>query len=196
LAEFPNWKKPVPANVDRLAKRVEFEAGPFRRGVPKERPNSEVKRFTWVNYTPFSSAQREMAWTGGLNYFQYATTKVIHYPDFRTVYPYEDSILSDDTFRDVLIYSKRMIRDTWTVYAGSVRRENIVNSELTKRIIKKISDAFGGNIEVDCYVENIANYRAVGWRKRVVVTIKGVMPMRSWDVEVRVDRIEDVLAAA
>ncbi len=191
----PNWPYPIPANIDRLIKRGQFESSFYRKGVPKERPNSEVTRFKHLNWTPDTSQQRETSWNGGLNYIMDADTNVLIYPDLRTVYTLDNSVLSSDVFRDVIIYSKRLIRDAWTWYVGSERPSNQVNADIVNRITTTISEAFLGQIGVSVTVESLANYEALGWRKRIKVKLLGVIPGRVWDVEVLVDRAPTAAAA-
>jgi len=190
LNDRPTYRRPVPASLWRLLKRCQYEAGPQRTGQPKGRTASEVSMFRDLNWYPAGYDHKQLNWETGLNYIQFADRRVLFYPDLRSVYPFDNSVLSDDVFRDTIVYVKHIVRRNWTYFSGL----DIPKSQLADRIIKAIDGdiyfAFQGDVRSLTSMDNTEEYKALGWRSRIKVSLFGTVPNRTWDVIIPVYREE------
>jgi hypothetical protein len=179
----------VPATLDRMIKRCIYDGGTFIKGSPKGRPNSEVTIFNpkSINWTPSSDDQKSISWSTGLNYMQYCDTNILFYADLRSVYPIDSSILSSDTFVDrAAIYTKRIVRQDWTIFAGREDPAPRLWNQISKKIDKDINAAFSGNPSSSTTIFQTAQDIASGSSISVQVAMQGPEPDRTWNVTIPV----------
>ena len=108
----------LPMTLDALEKRCRWQSQAYIEGMPKGLPESAVTMFGSWNWTPSQSAHKQQSWETGLNYFQHYNRKNIHYPDIRSVYRYDTSVLSSAIFGDAVVYVKHIVRMNWAKHAG------------------------------------------------------------------------------
>lgn len=181
----------VPCNLDRMLKRCAFNGGAFITAEPKGRPNSEVTIFNIdsLNWTPSTPQQKQLSWNTGLNYIQYADVSTIFYPDLLSVYPIDTSLLSNDCFTDyAAVYLKKIIREEWTIYAGTTTPPATLYKEIQDAIDSRAAYVFNGLITTNTVVSQTAVDSALGYSITVTSTVSGNMPNRVWNVIVPIVR--------
>ena len=189
LQADPTYLKWVPATYNRLVKRCTYDAAQAITGQPTGLPNSAVTVFSEVNWTPVADDQKRLNWSTGLNYMQHYDTKGLHYADYRSVYPYDDSVLSDDINTDYLVYLKHMVRVVWATYAGLRTRPETYADLAALDIDKRAFDAFGGQIVTETTVYQTEEDSALGYRNTAQVRARFPMSARVLNVEIPVDRL-------
>jgi hypothetical protein len=193
LSAEPLWKNWVPATYDILLKTVLYEGAANNQitDSPGGLPNSAVTVFSEVNWTPATDSLKRRLWDNGLNYMQYYDTNGLHWPDYRTVYPYDNSILSSSLFVNKLVYVKQRCRLEWATHSGSNLPDNKINKLISDNLEQWIYNTFGGQVRVEVTVFKTAADNALGYRKTIRVTLSGNIPDRIYHFEIPVDRIEE-----
>ena len=182
------WKYWVPASYDNLIKRSMFHNAIYIKGVPKGRPNSEVTCFQTVNWTPSNEDHKQLSWDTGLNYFQYADMTTLFYPDLRSVYMYDTSLLSSDIFVDYIVYMKHICLQIWTKYSGVEDPLPTLIASVKNDIDRKMHDVFGNYVQVTSNPYQTELDKQLGYSLTIELLIGGYMPMRVFNVIFRVRR--------
>lgn len=190
LASDPTYQMWVPMTLDRMVKRCMYEATSQSRGQPTGLPNAAVTMFSEINWTPSSDDQKRLNWSTALNYVQHYDTTGVHFADYRSVYPYDDSVLSDDILVDRLVYIKHMCRIVWATYVGRREPAETLFDLISKDIDKRIFTAFNSEITSETTVYKTEEDEALGYKNTVQVRILSPMPNRVLDIIVPVDRME------
>lgn len=190
LNDYPNLKFSVPASLDILVKICQAYARNYVTGELKGRPNSEVTMFKSVNWTPVSDDHKQLSWDTGLTYLQYGDTNVLFWPDLRSIYPIDNSLLSDDIFVDHLVYIMHIVQQKWTVYTGRSMDFALLRDDISMDIDKAINYAFNGSVPSTTNVYQTALDAARGYAWTVEVNVRGNMPNRVWNVIIPVNRVE------
>lgn len=131
------YKSFIPATLDILKKRCYFQKGTYISGEPKGLPYSEINIFKSLNWVAFDEDNKQLFWDTGLNYVQHYDRVSLHWPDLRTVYTNDTSVLSETTYADAIVYAKHVIRRTWAIFTGRTDPAK----ELFAAIEKVMSDA-------------------------------------------------------
>lgn len=182
--------------LDRMIKRCMYDCGTYQTGTPKGRPNSEITTFKSLSYSSATDTVYQLNWTSGLNRARYCTRTKMFYPDLRTVYPDETGILSDDVFKDQLIYIKRIVRAQWTIYAGVNTERSKLHDIISKSIKDAIDYAFNNTLTVTVSVDETLADQARGFSSTVTVSVLGNMPLRVWNVIVPVGSVASNIATS
>lgn len=191
LSDTNIWNNIVPASLDRMIKRCRFNGSTTVIAEPKGRPNSEVSIFkvNSINWTPATDAQKSLSWNTGLNYIQFCDTNTLFYPDLISVYPLENSLLSNDCFVDyVAVYTKAIVRNAWTIYVGTDTPATQLYKSISDSIDGAIRYAFNGIIQTNTVVSQTAVDTALGYQLTVTVNVSGSMPNRVWQIIVPINR--------
>lgn len=182
------YGKVVPTTYARLLKRVETDSGDHQVGTPKGRPNSEVKVFKTLNWSAATPLQKQTNWDACLNSLSSCARNVKFWSDIRTIYPDQTSLLSDDVMRDRLVYTKHIVRDVWTYFAGRDDAPSELWTQIETQIKNRITYAFNNSLNVTVTVGQTYLDEQRGYSTTVTVTILGNSPMRVWNVVVSVGR--------
>jgi len=191
LNDTQTYRTHVPLLLDRLVKRCIHDGKTFINSEPKGRPNSEVTMFRDINWTPSAADHKQLSWDTGLNYAQYCDISTIHYPDIRSIYPIDESLLSDDLMTDKVIYHMKIVRDQWTQEVGKSGKPSLMFDRIGKAIDKRASFVFSGTIRTLTTVFQTDADKLKGYRYSVQSKIYGSMPNRVWDVTIPVGREEE-----
>ena len=181
----------VPLVFDCLQKKCKYQGSIRFKGKPKGLPNSAVTAFATVNWLPNSDDHKQLSWDTGLNYLQHYDMTSWHYPDVKSVYPIDQSTMSDDILADQLVYLYHIGRQSWAYWVG--RDEPAVNlySLIREDILKRIDDAFGTYLSCDVDVYQTDADKALGYKTTVKITVNSVFSQRVWDILIPVERLEE-----
>lgn len=197
LAESSAYGSTVPATYARLLKRVSTDSGSTVRGTIKGRPGSEVTYFKSLNWLAATPTQKQIAWDACLNQICSASRNVQFFPDYRSIYTDQTSLLSDDIMVDKLIYIKHIVRDVWTYYSGRDDARTTLNQQIARDIANRIATAFSSTLNCTVTVEETELDALNGYSSTIIVSVVGDSPMRVWNVQVPVSRnTSDVTASA
>lgn len=174
LAADTTYLKWVPATMDRMIKRCQYDAAQKIKGQPTGLPNSVVDIFTELNWAPASDSQKRLNWATGLNYIEYYDTDGVHFADYRSVYPYDDSILSDDIACDYLVYIMHLARRTWAETAGLRERNEALFKRIQDKIDAAVSFSFNGKCTTVTTAYKTAEDEARGYSS--TVSIRALFP--------------------
>lgn len=183
-----NWKGIVPATIDNMIKKCVWQGASYFKGKPKGLPNSAVEIFKSINWLPSSDDHKQLSWDTGLNYMQHYDMTSWHYPDVRSIYPLETSVISDDIFTDILIYLIHIGRYQWSVFAGRDENASVLFGEIEEAIAKDIYTKFGTyvNAVIDVYQTDVD--KALGYQSTVEIAVYGNLPQRVWNIQIPVRR--------
>jgi len=182
------WKKPVPVGLQRAILRADYDGGTFRRGIPKGSDLTKITAVNRLNWTPETDAQKQAFWDAAINYVQYADRNTIFLPDLRSIYAFDDSVLSSDPFVDAVVYIKLIILREWTRYSGREDEITSLTTEISRNIDQRIFDKFRGALPSKTVITTSLTSDALGYALDFDVDLSGNVPKRRWNVNLRILR--------
>lgn len=188
LLNDTNVKAIVPATLWIMQKRAQYHNTTFIKNTVKGSPNNNVTIFRKWNWTPFTKDQRQLNWDNGINYFQYADMQTLFYPDIRTIYTEETSMLSETTYTDAIVYLMYMIDKTWAEHSGRTIPSNQLYDLVTKAIEGKAYAAFGNLFTVTATMYQTEAEALAGFIHHIQVVMTGYSPTRVWEADIIVRR--------
>ena len=188
---YTGW---VPATLDILGKRCEWQSTTYMKGEPKGRPHSEVDIFKSLSWTAFDEDNKNLFWESGINYIQHFNRTGIFWPDLRTVYTSDTSVLSEWSFVDAVVYAKHIIRQVWTIYTGSTTPVEELYTSIENKINDELRKAYNGR-----YTTRVKAWRSeqdakLGYLCRVTLYITGRTSQRVWECEIVTFKDETVIS--
>ena len=188
---YTGW---VPATLDILGKRCEWQSTTYMKGEPKGRPHSEVDIFKSLSWTAFDEDNKNLFWESGINYIQHFNRTGVFWPDLRTVYTSDTSVLSEWSFVDAVVYAKHIIRQVWTIYTGSTTPVEELYTSIENKINDELRKAYNGR-----YTTRVKAWRSeqdakLGYLCRVTLYITGRTSQRVWECEIVTFKDETVIS--
>ncbi len=119
---------------------------------------------------------------------QYYDMTSVHYPDVISVYPYQTSLLSDDTFIDMMVYLKHLVRIEWSKFVGLDDPINQLFGKITDSVGKSIYDTFGSYLRAEVRAYQTELDVELGYALHLEVAVYGTVPNRVWNVIIPVRR--------
>jgi len=174
----------LPMTLWYAIKKAMYNNKTFLDKETKGRPNSDIEMFKKISWTPNNEDIKERSWDAGANYCQYATMTIRHYAGVRTVYPYDSSVLVDDTFTDAIIYFKHAIRESWAVHAGLQIPVKQLHEKMRKDLETRLSEIVNGKYGFTVIVYQTDEEARVGYIQHVTIAIEGPASSRVWEVDV------------
>jgi hypothetical protein len=179
----------IPFTMNRLVQRREYDGGTYITGSAGGLPNSEVTLFRKANWTADEEGVRKLAWAQSVNVVMHASRTVMFYPDIRTVYPNDTSLLSSDEVSDRIIYMMKICRGIWARYSGVRRPAEKLFPLIERDIDNEINTAMNGdNIQVVSTVLQTAVDANLGYATSVNLAISGNPALRQMNFNVIVGR--------
>jgi len=188
LNELTPYNRLVPATLDCMMKKGQWQGSIYMKGKPKGLPKSAVTVLKDINWFPVTPDFKQLSWDNALNYMQYYDMTSVHYPDVISIYPYLTSLLSDDIFTDMLVYIKHIVHFQWAKFAGI--------DDPIPQLIANIKDSVGKDIyaklgnflraEVNPYQTELDV--ELGYSLTVEIPVYGTVPNRVWNVIIPVRR--------
>ncbi len=185
----------VALTIDRMVKRCTYYSGPYVKGSPKGRPNSEVTLFKKIFWTAATQTQKQLNWDTALNTVSYADISTLFYPDLRSIYVDQTSLLSDGVFVDLLVFLKHIARNKWTYYAGRDDPAVKLFSTIAQDIDTTCNTVFGGALPTKTVVSQTDADQKAGYASTVTISVNGDLPNRVWNVVIPVSRTAVAAAA-
>lgn len=177
-----NSQVPLSTNYERLRQRLAYYSGPTVKGTPKGRPNNELSTFNSLSWVPTSDDQKQVIWGYGANYATYADTNVLFFPDLRTIYDDETSLLSSGTFSDLIMFLKRIIRLQWTYFVGTEKPVQNQITDIERAIDTAAFQAFGTYMTTSTTVELQDANTENDYTAMITTECRGNMSDRVWKV--------------
>ncbi len=198
LSADRNYRTLVPVGLQRLIQRCTYEGREYRSGVPAGSPmtNLTVIGHRTLNWTPQSDDEKQEATDNALNYVQYSDKAVVFMPGLRSVYPFQNSVISGDPFADAVVYIKLAILREWTKYAGSDEDLARQFTNIQSSIDNRIFNMFRGAIPSKTTITQSATSDALGYVIDFNVDLFGNVPKRRWNVTLRVQRQGNTVTVA
>lgn len=179
----------VPFTLNRLVQRREYDGGTYITSSAAGLPNSQVTLFRKANWTADEESVRKLTWAQSLNVVMHASRTVIFYPDIRTVYTNDTSLLSSDEVSDRIIYMMKICRGIWAKYSGVRRPAKKLFPLIERDIDNEINTAMNGdNIQVASTVFQTAGDANLGYATSVNLNISGNPALRQMNFNVIVGR--------
>lgn len=182
LTSNGNRRIVIPTNYERLLERLAYYNGPAVSGTPKGRPGNVLTSFSKLSWTPKTDDQKQTIWGQGANYATYADTNVLFFPDLRTIYNNESSLLSSGTFTDYIIFLKHIIRVQWTYYVGMETPISRLINDIERSIDSEAFQAFGQYMTTETTVELQDANTDNDYTAMITTQCYGNMPDRIWKV--------------
>ena len=174
----------VPTTLDILTKRCRYQSTGYISGEPKARPRSEVTIFKSLNWTAYDEDNKALFWDSGINYIQHYDRTGFFWPDLRTVYTSDTSVLSEWTFVDAIVYTKHFIRKSWTYFTGSTDPVTELYTAIEKRINTYLHDAFNGRYGLVTKAWRSEEDAKLGYLVRITLYITGRNSARVWEADI------------
>lgn len=172
--------KIVPATFWVAMRRAELHNSTYVKGEAKGYPRSLVQIYRTHNWVPATPDQKQMCWDSAINYFQYGNMTDLFFPDIRTIYKYDSSVLSDMTFTDACIYLMYIVQDLWAKYAGiTVPAANLFSS-IKRDIERKTFEAFDGKYKITATPYQTVDEVQAGDIIHISTEMIGYSPSRRW----------------
>lgn len=175
----------LPATIDALIKRCRWQSREFIEGMPKGLPHSGVTIFRDWNWTPYMPAHKQANWDIGLNYFQYYDMTRIHYPDIRSVYRYDTSVLSSAIFTDVIVYTKHIVRFNWARLSGVELPFARLADKAKNNVLNDMTLMLNGMYGVEVRFYQTEEEAKIGYIAHGEIKLTGYAPNRVWIVDVK-----------
>ena len=188
LNESIPYTKLVPATLDCMMKKGEWQGATYMKGKPKGLPKSAVTILKNINWFPVSADFKQLSWDNALNYMQYYDMTSVHYPDVISVYPYLTSLLSDDIFTDMLVYIKHIVRYQWAKFAGVDDPIAQLITDIKQSVGRDIYSKLGNFLRAEVNPYQTDTDVALGYSLTVEIPVYGTVPNRVWNVIVPVRR--------
>lgn len=175
--EYSDW---VPATYWYALKKSEYQNKTYLDKATKGRPNAEVTCFKEVNWTPSSEDIKKRSWGAGANYFQYASMTTLFYPSIRTVYPETSSVLLDDEFTDMVIYCKRELDISWSIFAGKDDPTELLHEQMRTKVLERTGAVNNNKYVLTCKIYQTDKEKVLGYVHHVKFGIQGSPASRVW----------------
>jgi len=183
----------VPLLVDRAKKLRDLNGGQRVAGSTAGQPNSNVNDFVLssINWSSDDDDDRKTAWAIGLNTCMHASMNVIFYPDLRTVYEDDTSLLSNEEMSDYVSYAYMLSRVVWARQAGVRRPAEEMFSSIGEDMTNEINDRLkNGGVSVKVTVFQTAGDQNKGYVISANIAISSAMPFRQGNFTVELQRYE------
>jgi len=174
----------LPATLWAATKRAQYENRDFINQFPNALPNANVGIFTSVNWTPNNAQEKEMSWNAGLNYFQFYDQKRIHYAAIRSVYPYDSSVLVDDSFTDIIVFTKYKIITCWAIFSGIKLPAAELHQQIENELTESLNAMYNGKVNFTVLAYQNAIEKQLGYVTHVTVNIYDTTSNRVWEVDI------------
>lgn len=141
-------------------------------------PNSEVDMFENIIWIPSTKALKELSWNTGINYCQYFDRERYHFAALRTCYRNDTSLLSDDDFVRMIVYTKHEVRQTWAKFAGVKAPINNLQAALKRDVEARLLKLYNGKYSFEVKVYQTETDALLGYVQRVQINITSGAPYR------------------
>lgn len=168
----------LPSSYKRMIDRCTYYNTPSVTGTPKGRPYSEATMFSSVNWVPDTDNQMQAFWSKCGNYMAWADRNTLYFPDYRTVYNNETSLLSSGTYKDYICFVKQIIHRRWTYYSGQELPAKSITKYLADDISSDTQTALGTWMTTATTVTAVADNSATGYTIQANTKCYGNMPDR------------------
>ena len=186
-----NYDGYLPATLWATKKRAEYQNRDFMDKEPIMLPNSEINLFRVINWEPDAPTTKRRSWNAGLNYFQAYDMTRYHYASVRSVYPYETSVLVDDSFTDAIVFTKYKIGEVWAIYAGSKLPTGVLHDRIDTALTNALNALYNAKFDFEVDVYQTATEKLLGFVHHVKVTIYDDTSARVWEVDIVCERSRD-----
>lgn len=184
----------IPLTLDILDKRIKYQSSTYMKGEPKGRPYSEITLFKNLNWVAFDENNKNLFWESGINYIQHFNRTGVFWPDLRTVYTSDTSVLSEWSFVDAIVYAKHIIRKIWTIYTGSTTPVEELFSSIENKVNDYLRKAYNGRYTTRVKAWRNEQDAKLGYLCRLTMYITGRTSMRVFECEIVTFKDETVIA--
>lgn len=186
LVDNTRYEGFLPLTLEAMTKRAYHQSKNYLDGMPKGLPLSQIKLFkvTKMNWFPCKVDHKQDSWDYGLNYVQFYDRHRVHWPDIRTVYRYDTSVLSSAIFTDAVVYTKHIVRYNWAVHAGKELPFEILASAAKRTTLKDMQHMLHGTYGVSVNFYRTEEEQKIGYITHGTVNLIGHAPNRIWDVDI------------
>lgn len=150
-------------------------------------PGSLNLLFKDLNWTPVRLDFKNKLWGGGINYCQYYDRTQLHYPAFRSVYPYETSKLIDFEFVYVCCFIKQIARTIGMQFTGSDEAASIRHFKIENSINNALGNMLNGKYPYEISVGQTADESAAGFIDHVYIKMAADQAMTVLKVDLVVE---------
>jgi hypothetical protein len=119
---------------------------------------------------------------------QYCDRNLLFFPDYRSVYPSDVSLLSDELLVDYLVYLKHVIRRRWTYTSGSNEDITSLQDTIARELDSEIVQVFGTKLNAKTSVMQTVRDQQLGYKQTVIVDVRHTPSNRVWGVKIPVSR--------
>lgn len=151
--------------------------------------NANVPWFKDLNYLPNCRDQKRMLWDAGINYVEHYDMSGLFFAGLHSVYPSMSSVLSDDSFTAVEVYTKQIVRFTWPEFASSDEAFGDYKDSVTTRLDDNFRTAFGDRVQITPNVHQTEIEQLVGYAARVDLSMAVGKNKTQWYVGMLMNKL-------
>lgn len=177
-----NNKRQMSYVLNTLVARCNSQSGETIKNLLTPRPYNVVSVFEDVSYTISIPTLKQQAWDACMNLAQYADTNVWFYPDFKSMYTKENSLLSSTTIVDRITYIKKIDRYEWTYHTGSTDPIDSQIPYITKELDRKILAALGNTITIETSAVQTVSDKVDGRSVTITNAVSFGSPISKWNI--------------
>lgn len=178
----------VPFTLDAMLKKSQVLSVPYINGSIGGLPASEITIFKEYNWVACDPSHKQLSWNNGLNYAQHFSMNQIHWPDMRTVYRYDTSVLTDGLYTDTIVFIKHAVRRCWARFAGTTMTFEQLAGLAQQNIMDTLRSIIGTKYTYSVRVEQSAEEAKIGYISHVYITLYGNPTQRIWEVDIECKR--------
>lgn len=169
---------PIPIQMWVASKLAEYDKLTYLKQDIAGLPYSEVDMFEEMIWIPSTKVLKSLTWDRGMNYCQYFDRERYHFAALRTCYDNDTSLLSDDSFVRMIVYTKHEVRQTWAKYAGVKAPINNLQAALKRDVEGRLTKMFNGKYAFNVRVYQTETDLLLGYVQRVEINITSGAPYR------------------
>lgn len=180
LLNTANYSGYLPATIEMAYKNARVDGtqtmGPSLKG--EENSPLEVldfKKFKWI---PGPDALKQILWDAGGNYIEYMENSVCHFPDVRTVYVDQTSVLNSDQYVKAICYLKQAGRRCHMALSGVELPFADYKTQMERVCGIRMGTVIGSKYGLEINVYRTAEEADYGFIYHVEVGLTGYGPAR------------------
>lgn len=146
--------------------------------------NQLFKAGSW-NWIMYEENMKDLTWSAGINYCQYADHARIFYPALRTIYRHDTSALVDQWAVDAIVYTKHVCRKVWGYFSGRNDKLAVKQAAVKTYIEAELSALYNGKYDFSVDVYQTVEGKNTGVQSvRIKITFPETGRVFDFDIEV------------
>lgn len=191
LADNTVYNGIVPTTLDIARKKTEYMSTTVMRRAPAGSTDANIDLFkpeSWV-YSLSTPDQKELAWSGGLNYFQHSGMHEIFWPALHSVYAEDTSVLSSAAFVDAVVITKHLAREAWSKFSGMEFTFSEISASATSYLSSLLAKTFSNSpYTYTVEFQQSEEEKNIGYISHAIINLTAPAQQRVWKIDIVCNR--------